>query len=469
MKMKRFAILVLWCQLLTLTLFCSKKDTEYPTFKLEEVSAFKVVKQVEDFVRGQLATTSNEPNPDVKTYPAFKSEKPIYGTVQFAKSMSDSHPGFMYHFAVDELAGSGKGYDRLYFDLNRDLDLTNDGWLSPQKKPPDGALLNAPWAKTEICFEYLYVNFDFGPTGKRPVEIMPRLMLYDEGHSVVTFVATKARKGEIVIAGQNYVALLGHSYIIDGRFDKDSTALYLLEKDNPRFIDGWWGRDQLNAIRGFGGTFYRFSTTPRGDQLVLRPYTGDFGVFKVGSGGRDIQGEFKMSGSLRSKDANVAVGDKIEQGWPKEAESCRIPVGDYLPSYLSLSFGPLSVTVSDNYHSDGKPRDRGERPLVYGITIRKDKPYVFDFSNSPDVLFASPARDRRIRAGEELKVAALLIDPELDIMIRGLQDNRRQHKREQVLPDGTKHTWEESVSLDPKVFVTRLDGKIVAEGVMPFG
>ena len=54
--------------------------------------------------------------------------------------------------------------------------------------------------------------------------------------------------------------------------------------------------------------------------------------------------------------------------------------------------------------------------------------------------------------GQQLQVKAVLTDPQLDIMIRGLRDTRR-----------------DNLSLDPKVTITRADGRQVAEGVMPFG
>ena len=71
-------------------------------------------------------------------------------------------------------------------------------------------------------------------------------------------------------------------------------------------------------------------------------------------------------------------------------------------------------------------------------------------------MFASPAKDRRVKLGEELQVKAVLIDPELDIMIRGVDDTGTEQKQK-------------NVSLDPKVIITRGDGEKVAEGVMPFG
>lgn len=63
------------------------------------------------------------------------------------------------------------------------------------------------------------------------------------------------------------------------------------------------------------------------------------------------------------------------------------------------------------------------------------------------------AKNHRVKLGEQLPVKAVLIDPKLDIMIRGLDDTTREPK----------------VSLDPKVVITRANGEIVGQGVMPFG
>jgi hypothetical protein len=242
----------------------------------------------------------------------------------------------------------------------------------------------------------------------------------------------------------------------------------LIPKSDPKNYPRWWGADKLNATHAIGGKYYRFATTAKGDKLIVRPYEGQLGTFEVGAGGRDIQ-EIAIQGSLRSKDTAVAVGGELERGFPKPAKSCRLPVGDYLPAMVTVTLGRLRISVSNNYHADGQDRRPSNRPLIYGIKIREDNSYVFDFSNKPDVIFASPAKDHRVKLGQELKVEAVLIDPELDIMIRRLYDTTQKQKREYVTPDGQKRTIELDKSLEPKVLITRADGEKVAEGVMPFG
>ncbi|UCF14035.1 MAG: hypothetical protein JSW59_11540 [Phycisphaerales bacterium] len=69
---------------------------------------------------------------------------------------------------------------------------------------------------------------------------------------------------------------------------------------------------------------------------------------------------------------------------------------------------------------DRKPRDIAARPKVYSVHVGRDDPYIFDFSNQPEFMFALPARDHQVKLGQELVVKAVLTDPELDIMIRDL-------------------------------------------------
>jgi hypothetical protein len=167
-----------------------------------------------------------------------------------------------------------------------------------------------------------------------------------------------------------------------------------------------------------------------------------------------------VSGSFQGSNWNVPVNDISARA------SCQVPIGDYLPAYLSVRLGRLSLSLSQNYHSDGKRVSRDGRPPVYGISIRKDRPYTLDFSNQPEVMFTSPTNQQRIKPGETLMVAAVLVDPKLDIMIRRLEDTSRKQTKD--AEDKPLH-YERNLSLDPTVIITRANGKKVAEGVMPFG
>jgi hypothetical protein len=366
----------------------------------------------------------------------------------------------LFYFAIDESQGTGKGYDRLYFDLNRDLDLGNDPVVMPQRHPPERAKLGYSSIKQQVIFEPLSINFDFGKAGSRPVQIMPRLTVSVYGkdeYKQVSFVRTRLCLGDITLGGDPYVARLGNDYIIYGRLDLPFTALALSRKEKGRQMY-WWGGDRLMAAQKVHGTFYTFSASPTGEQLTVRPYQGDLGVLEIGAGGRGITTNLTVSGSLEAKELAVPVGGEFgDSASPMPARRCELPVGDYMPTLVSVGLGRLRLGVSQNYHSEGKARDRGGRAAVYGFTIRKDKPYVLDFSNRPDVMFASPAGGKRFKPGDTVQVAAVLVDPKLDFMIRGLDDITKTNSDGRFL------------SLDPKVLITRANGERVAEGVMPFG
>jgi hypothetical protein len=196
----------------------------------------------------------------------------------------------------------------------------------------------------------------------------------------------------------------------------------------------------------------------------------------------------------------VPVGDLSKIAHRAEAaRRCILPVGDYTPYFVSVQYGPLSISMSNNYHTKGKPRGGTDGEPLFGIKIRRDKPFVLDFSNEPEVMFASPAKGKTFKPGNEVNVAAVLIDPVLDVMIRGLHrtEPAKQKKPKTpakntaakkqgslldkiakalgvkqseppapapIVPEPTRRK-----SLDPTVIITDSSGKEVARGKMPFG
>jgi hypothetical protein len=444
----------------------AETGTGEQTFKLREVSVFEYGS--DDFLRGQRCECEDKPSPKVKVYPAFASKKPIYGSIHFYQDRKDPKAGQVTFFAVDENQGTGKGYDRLYFDANGDLDLRNDPVVQPQRHPSEKARVKYSGVKTQVIFDSVAVNFDFGPAGTCPVQLMPRLTIsvYGKGeYKQMAFVRTRLHTGDIKIGGKPYEACLGNDYAIFGRLDNPGTVLMLRPKDEASSQVRWWGGDRLIAAHKVKGRFYTFSASPTGDQLTVRPYRSDLGKFEIGPGGRKLD-KLTVLGSLEGEERNVAVGGEVTDGSPEAARSCQLPAGDYRPNYIHIQFGRLSIGASYNYHSDGKPRERGDRAAVYGIAIRQNKPFVLDFSNKPDVMFASPAKDQRVKLGDSLEVKAVLVDPKLDMMIRDLDDTTRKQTKD---ANGNPLNYERNLSLDPQVIITRADGEKVAEGVMPFG
>lgn len=464
--------------------------------------------------RREMCGYSKEPS--VSKYPAFKSEKPLYGSVRLAGQSYSRDSGFQYYFAIDESGGTGKGYDELYFDCNCDKNLTNDGKHYMLANPPAGLLLENSNLKQQTCFENLEVQIDSG-AGVIAVELMPILRVFDNEYASMNFVCTELRRGEIRLGEQDFIVFLGDSYLITGCFDRPWTCLYLLPKENFHYVPYWWGNDQLGAMHEIGGNLYHFRATPNGDRLFARPYEGPFGVFRAKVG----RHKGTIMGSLRSENASVAVGN-VKGASLEKTESCELPTGDYLPSMLHIESSRMRIEVSENYHSDGKSRDRCGRENVYGIKIRPDKPFVLNFAKDPEVIFASPSKDQRIKLGSELIVKAVLVDPELDIMLRGIRylganvtedlssvdrslilglsmfaamgilavTVKALHRYKRVLLIGCvvglaailtgktimcnvieqlEPTSAKFIKVVPTVKVLRSDGTVVTEGAMPFG
>ena len=147
-----------------------------------------------------------EPIREVKAYPKLKSDRPYYGTLIVDGNPIDRRAGKKYHFVVDESgetvaaeekasppqrqADSPPGkpaskpdwtkrrYDRLYIDLNGDLDLTNDPVVKPMKSPPAGAVEPFRQGAVGTCFDCVTIWLDYGPPiGRRSVGFLPIILL----------------------------------------------------------------------------------------------------------------------------------------------------------------------------------------------------------------------------------------------------------------------------------------------------
>lgn len=258
----------------------------------------------------------------------------------------------------------------------------------------------------------------------------------------------RAREGLIQVGDTQRRVFLGHRGGT-GRFDLPITALYVLPADRPiRIVPSWIGGQQLSSTYRCGDSFYRFSATSAGDKLFVRRYEGPLGTLQIEAGGRKVS-ELSMTGSVGSPDTAILVCEERDMGGSPPVRSCRLPVGDYYPAFLSITYDRLRFGILRNCHADGKPAGRvANRSQPGALQIRADRPFVLDFSGKPQVLFALPAKDQRLQRGAELLVKGVLIDPALNVMFRYIRQDRQ---------------------LDPKVVIKRANGEIVTQGAMPFG
>ena len=316
-----------------------------------------------------------------------------------------------------------------------------------------------------MIFDLLSINFDFGPAGTRPVQIMPRLMVsvYDkEEYKQVTFVRTRLYEGEIKLGGERIPGAAGERLpSFAAASITQAQPCCLSPKEGGSRID-WWGGDRLMAVHKVDGPLLHLLRQPDRRATDRPPVSGRPGHIRDRAGwtGDNQSERGRLAGGQGAGCAGRGRPRWTARPSPRAAASFRWAITCPITSLFSSA--ACASSISHNYHSDGKPRDRGGRARVYGMTVRKDQPYVLDFSNKPDVMFASPARDQRFKPGDTHRGQGRAGGPEAR-----LHDPRPggHHPRE----GQCRKPLERYLSLDPKVLITRANGEKVAEGVMPFG
>ena len=221
----------------------------------------------------------------------------------------------------------------------------------------------------------------------------------------------------------------------------------------------------LGAIREANGEFYTISASPSGDRLFVRPFSGECGVLEVSAGKRDIK-ELGLVGILQFKGAIFPLG---EMSYPLPAERARVakyrlPAGDYQPLSLNVDYGRLQVTLRANY---SRGVVAGKTPGT--IEIRKDKPYVLDFSEKAEMQFIAPPENKVFKPGDTVSLAAMLAITEKNLQVCGLNDTSKKVGEMTWMVDGKPQTAPRYASLTPDVVITNSAGKKLGGGKMPFG
>jgi len=262
------------------------------------------------------------------------------------------------------------------------------------------------------------------------------------------------KQAQITLANRSCKVILG---------DKPGGEFYIYDIETG-IGPYWWGSWSLHSYHKLGDEFFEFMLIDDGNKIAARPYKGPLGTIMVGRGGRELE-KVEFNGSLLQKETGAAPIGVIKERWPEPVTECKIPVGDYTPYIIKVTYDNLAIDISNNYHTNAQGQS-GPENIVYGMQIRQDKPYVLDFSNEPMVIFDQPSMDQTSYSrGQEIKFAAVLIDPKLDIMIRGLDDTSVQVEKE----TSSGHKYKRPKPLDPNVVIARADGEVIAKGVMPFG
>ena len=218
--------------------------------------------------------------------------------------------------------------------------------------------------------------------------------------------------------------------------------------------------------------FFDIAASPTGDKITVGPYTGAMGEFRVNPGERKVE-RFGAAGSLQTAGTSPAwigePGNNFPTEWPS---SCKLPEGDYRLAYLTVACGDLLVSFSPNPRRVQMPNDPTAWTSAFPIAIRADQPFIMQLGEQPTITFVgpSPEADHVFRRGQPIVIQALLLDPSLDCIIRGLNDtSRKMQDRTNATESDESRTVGAYPSLVPQVSITNSAGKEVASGAMPFG
>jgi len=460
-------------------------------FPMQDLSIFDLPDEMQHIVAqaagGVVGTSgSSQPDKDVKAYPKLRSKQPLYGSVSLGQDRRQPSKGKAYHFVLDESGAAEKPkavkpdeskpkeekaaqkpqYDRLHFDANGDLDLTNDPVVSLHEGGL-GSLRGLVGQVSTKIFDSVSVPLAAGaPAGKGRMQYLPIWM--DQGeYKFMAFLPWTGRKGKVRLGKESFDAILMPS--VSGRFDDKTSPLHLIPVEGPKGDLGWT-MPTLGSLREAGGQYYTISASPGGDQLTVAPYQGDTGVLVVKSGGKDLK-RLGAVGILQTQEMMLPLGRFTYPAPEPKQTKFALPVGDYRVMILSVAYGNLTVGLRSAMDASARGLSPGKaRVPVNSIVIRKDKPYVIEFSGKPEIQFMSPAEDARLKPGNQVRVAAMVVDPALRMMITDLEDTTKETGKIQYKdPSGKTVSVPRYASLNPSVVISDSKGKKVAEGEMPFG
>ncbi len=403
------------------------------------------------FLSGQIAACDEVPREAVKVYPPFVWKRPMYGRVHFDAAAAVNPSAVIepagvteFHFALDasdppkEVPGNNGAptrqtlvLDRLYFDANQDLDLTNDRVLKLIAGIRQPAA-SRPGQPVTLIFEDLVLPFDFGPNlGKRPVRLTPRSSTCTTltiGH-LIQFMPKASRRGTFDLAGQRYVAQIQQNDMIYGRYDRHNVYLDIspMFASNPSATVAWGPLGDWHRI---GGRFCTIVASPMGDQLTIVPHQGDVGTIEFGGGSNTIRVD---ECTLKTATASLPAV-RPRPGQPRYSplpHTFEVPVGDYAVGSLEATCGRLRITCRP-LPEERKIASGDVDP--YPIKIRKDKPYQFDFQEKPSVMLLDPPASARgpaksgvgpgsettsiiFRRGEVALLQPVLVLPSLELVV----------------------------------------------------
>ena len=303
----------------------------------------------------------------VKSEPSYASQNPIRGVARFA--------GREYGFAFDSVGGKTSAYNRLYFDLNGNGDLTDDRPIAATTATSvDPGMSQSQFPRVDIKLDAKGQSIDYS--------FLPSLLCQEsrsDAYATVTFYAAVMREGYIT-QGRKRTRLILLDHNSNGLFD-DAVSLrpdgsvaegdLLLINPNPKKLSS--SSADLGGDRNFvgktvciGREFYRMEASPSGSSLKLTPtkfsmgcvvnssplyratlFSPDYGVVVIG-GSKDQkislpEGEWRVLSYMVEATPRTMLAATFAGKSPaktvKKGETARLPFGAPLHAVVTASRG----------------------------------------------------------------------------------------------------------------------------------
>ena len=269
-------------------------------------------------------------------------------------------------------------------------------------------------------------------------------------------------RAPVSIGGEEFTAYFTEqTFEVRERSVKQSLVYLISEDYAPSQRPLYWRmNDPRQTYQQIAGVLYTCSIKEDRSAVVFTPCQGRTGWLQISCGDRAVNDVNIIRCYLRSKDSMLMLTESSEN-------SFSVPAGDYDYASVSVDFDTLRVSILNNRYMDaGQTEPSEEKPLQVG----EGQVLTFDFSAKPEVFFTKITDGMEFKPGDEIKMAAVLVDTKLNMMVSRLYDNSKMVTKELKDRNGNVvRTYEVMKTLEPTVQITRADGTLTAEGKMPFG
>lgn len=259
----------------------------------------------------------------ITAMPALVSENPKKAVFQ----VDGCGPTDMLAVVFDESKGTGKGYDTVYVDANRNWNLSDDAPLKLKKSSNSNCMFST----------WIEIPSHQGPvTGEHtnyPIDIQVRAY-YGPGYFGPELLTKGGWKGTVnstdgkvqfAAIDANHNGIYGDETQIKKNLDFDyDFADYVFidtNKSGSLSVSSWGNQTViLNKISAVGSRYYDIQVSQNGNKVTIAPYEGKTGKLKVVAG---------KVGGIQSSISDVGVVSENGYYYTDKTNQMTLPVGKY--------------------------------------------------------------------------------------------------------------------------------------------